>query len=85
MERSLVVVAIDEALLILQVRLRVAWLQPAIDNEIATRVVYHIPAILAQNTIIHRNLMGHSVERFYRSAEIVAQDEAVGKLCFLAI
>ena len=84
-ERRLVVVAVDEAVLVLQVRARVARLEPTVDDEVAARVVDHIPAVLAQNAVVHRNLVGHPVERFHRTSQVVAQDEAVGELRFLAV
>ena len=65
--------------------LRVAWLYPVIHKKVASRIIYHIPSILAENTIVHRNLLFHAIQRLNRSAEIILCYETVGKFFLLTV
>ena len=84
-QRGLVVVAVDEAVLVLHMAAGVARAEPSIDQQVGAFVVDHVPAVAAQQPVLHGDFTGDAVEGFDRTAEVVAEDAAVGELLFLAV
>ena len=85
-ESAMIIVAIDEAILILDMRIGIARLYPSVGGKkIGALVVDHIPAVAAQQPVVHRYLPGHAVESLHRTAEIVFRKKTVGKLLALAV
>ncbi|CDD26137.1 unknown [Alistipes sp. CAG:29] len=82
---GLVVVAVDETVLILHMAFRIARAKPAVDQQVGAFVVDHIPAVAAQQAVLHGDLPGNAVERLDRAAEVVAENTAVGELLLLAV
>ena len=64
---------------------RIARAKPAVDQQVGAFVVDHIPAVAAQQAVLHGNLTGNAVERLDRAAEVVAENAAVGELLFLTV
>ena len=63
----------------------VARAEPSIDQQVGALVVDHVPAVAAQQSVLHGDFTGDAVEGFDRTAEVVAEDAAVGELLFLAV
>ena len=82
---GLVVVAVDETVLILHMAFRIARAKPAVDQQVGAFVVDHVPAVAAQQAVLHGDLPGNAVERLDRAAEVVAENTAVGELLLLAV
>ena len=84
-QRGLVVVAVDEAVLVLHMAAGVARAEPSIDQQVGAFVVDHVPAVAAQQAVLHGDLPGNAVERLDRAAKVVAENTAVGELLLLAV
>ena len=84
-ESRAVVIAVYKAVLILDVAVGVAGLEPAVDEEVRAFVVDDIPSVAAEKAVLHRNLFFDAVEGLYRAAEVFGEYEAVGKRALFAV
>ena len=64
---------------------RIARAKPAVDQQVGAFVVDHVPAVAAQQAVLHGDLPGNAVERLDRAAKVVAENTAVGELLLLAV
>ena len=66
-------------------RFGVARADPSVDEQVGAFVVDHIPSVLAQDSVIHRNFLGDTVKSLHRTSEIVFGEEAIGEFLLFAV
>ncbi len=84
-KRSLEIIAVDEAILILNMIFCITRLYPVVDKQITPRIIDHIPSVFTQDAVVHRNLGSHAVECLHRSPKIIFRYETICKFFLLSI